>query len=232
RAMRAKLNLKVRQPLQKIMVAVDAAKRESLTQMCDVILDEVNVKELIVLKDDSDIVTKSAKPNFKTLGPKFGKKVNPVANAIREFNKELIGKLEKGESVFVTLGEESFEVQKSDVEIISSEITGWSVESDEGVTVALDTQLNDDLIQEGLAREFVNRIQNMRKDAGFEVTDRILISVEAIDEFVNAIKLFNQYISNETLANKITFEVGEQGFSQSWEIGVHSISITIQKVLE
>lgn len=232
RAMRGKLNLKVRQPLQKIMVAVEASKQDSLNQMRDVILDEINVKELIVLKDDADIVTKSAKPNFKTLGPKFGKKVNPVANAIRQFNKELIGKLEKGESVFVTLGEESFEVQKENVEIISSEITGWSVESDEGVTVALDTLLNDSLIQEGLAREFVNRIQNMRKDAGFEVTDRILISVEAVDEFVDAIKIFKQYISNETLANKITFEVGEPGFSQSWEIGSHSISITIQKVLE
>jgi isoleucyl-tRNA synthetase len=232
RAMRAKLNLKVRQPLQKIMVAVETSKQDSLNQIRDVILEEVNVKELIVLKDDAEIVTKSAKPNFKTLGPKFGKKVNPVANAIREFNKELIGKLEKGESVFVTLGEESFEVQKENVEIISSEITGWSVESDEGVTVALDTLLNNDLIQEGLAREFVNRIQNMRKDAGFEVTDRILINVEAIDEFVDAIKIFNHYISNETLANKITFEIGDPGFSQSWEIGSHSISITIQKVLE
>ncbi|MCK9212104.1 MAG: isoleucine--tRNA ligase [Ignavibacteriaceae bacterium] len=232
RAMRAKLNLKVRQPLQKIMVAVESSKQDPLNQMRDVILEEVNVKEMIVLKDDADIVTKSAKPNFKTLGPKFGKRVNPVANAIRQFNKDLIGKLEKGESVFVTLGDESFEVQKEDVEIISSEITGWSVESDEGVTVALDTLLNNDLVQEGLAREFVNRIQNMRKDAGFEVTDRILISVEAIDEFIDAIKIFNQYISNETLANKISFEVGEPGFSQSWEIGSHSLSITIQKVSE
>jgi len=90
--------------------------------------------------------------------------------------------------------------------------------------------LNDDLIQEGLAREFVNRIQNMRKDAGFEVTDRILISAEAIDDFVDAIKRFKQYITNETLANEITFEIGEAGFSQTWEIGAHSISITIQKV--
>jgi len=231
RAMRAKLNLKVRQPLQKIMVAVDNSKQDSLSMMRDVVLDEVNVKELIILKDDAEIVTKSAKPNFKTLGPKFGKKVNPVANAIREFNKELITKLEKGEPVFVTLGEESFEVQKGDVEIISSEITGWSVESDEGVTVALDTMLNDELVREGLAREFVNRIQNMRKDAGYDVTDRILVSVEAIDEFVDAIKRFNQYISNETLANDITFEIGEPGYSQSWEIGDHTVSITIQKVL-
>lgn len=231
RAMRAKLNLKVRQPLQKIMVAVDKSKQDALSMMKDVILDEVNVKEMIVLKDDTDIVTKSAKPNFKTLGPKFGKKVNPVANAIRQFNKELIVKLENGESVFVTLEGESFEVQKADVEIISSEISGWSVESDTGVTVALDTQLNEALISEGLAREFVNRIQNMRKDAGYEVTDRIVVGLQAADEVTKAVNQFSQYISNETLANEITFVVSESGFSQNWEIGDQSVLIRIQKVL-
>ena len=232
RSMRAKNNLKVRQPLKKIMVVVDKSKRESLAKMKDVILDEVNIKELIVLKDDSEIVNKSAKANFKSIGPKFGKNVKAVAGLIKEFSKEEIAQIESGENIKVQINGEDLEITKDDVEIISSEITGWVVETEEGVTVALDAELTDELIAEGLAREFVNRIQNMRKDAGFEVIDRIKIKFNASSKLVEAVKSFKNYISNETLAGEIINEsnlIG--GFNQDWKIGEYECSIQIDKVI-
>ncbi len=231
RSMRAKNNLKVRQPLLKLMVVVDKDKRESLGKMKDVILEEVNVKEMVVLKDDSEIVNKSAKANFKAIGPKFGKKVNPVANAIKSFGKNEITTIEKGETVKIQIDGEDIVLSKEDVEIIGSEITGWLVETQEGVTVALDTELNDNLIAEGLAREFVNRIQNMRKDAGFEVIDRIKIKFNGSSKIVEAVKSFNQYISNETLAEQLVNESKfNGGFNQEWKIGEYDCSIQIEKV--
>ncbi|HVO75206.1 MAG TPA: isoleucine--tRNA ligase [Ignavibacteriaceae bacterium] len=231
RAMRAKANLKVRQPLRKIMVAVDKSKTEALSKMKEVILDEVNIKELIVLKDDSEIVNKSAKPNFKSIGPKFGKNVNPVANAIKSFTKDDIARLEKGESVYIHLNNEKLAITKEDAEIVSTEISGWVVESEGGVTVAIDTALDEKLVREGLAREFVNRIQNMRKDAGFEVTDRIAIKYSGSKGLINAIDEFSKYIANETLAEKmINDEIKDGGIKQSWKIGEFDCSIQIEKL--
>ncbi len=231
RSMRAKNNLKVRQPLLKLMVVVDKEKRESLRMMKDVVLDEVNIKELIVLNDDSEIVNKSAKANFKSIGPKFGKKVNPVANAIKSFGKKEISIVENGEPVKINIDGEEIILTKDDVEIISSEITGWLVETQEGVTVALDTELNDNLIAEGLAREFVNRVQNMRKDAGFEVTDRIKIKYNGSGNLVESIKSFSEYISNETLAEEMKNENKfGGGFNQNWKIGEYDCLIQIEKV--
>ncbi|GBD88656.1 isoleucine--tRNA ligase [bacterium BMS3Abin03] len=231
RAIRAKSNLKVRQPLRKIMVVVDKEKRNALSEMKDVILEEVNIKELIILEDDSEIVNKSAKANFKTLGPKFGKKVKVIAPMIKEFGKEEISKLENGENVTLSVDGEDVEILLDDVEIISSEITGWVVESDNGVTVAIDTDLDENLIAEGLAREFVNRIQNMRKDAGFEVTDKINIRFTGSEEIKNAIKSFTDYVAAETLAEHVeNSEKLNGGFKQDWEIGDQSCSIQIEKV--
>lgn len=231
RSMRAKNNLKVRQPLKKIMVVVDSAKREALGNMKDVILDEVNIKELIVLKDDSEIVNKSAKANFKSIGPKFGKNVKAVAALIKDFGKDEISRVESGEKIKVQINGEELEITKDDVEIISSEITGWVVETEEGVTVALDTELTDDLVAEGFAREFVNRVQNMRKDAGFEVTDRIKINFNASNKLVEAVSSFKDYISNETLAGEIiSGTTAAGGFNQVWKIGEYDCSIQIEKV--
>ena len=231
RSMRAKNNLKVRQPLKKIMVVVDKEKREALGKMKEVILDEINVKELEVLADDSGIVNKSAKANFKSIGPKFGKKVNPVANAIKNFSKNEIGLIEKGGEVKIQIDGEDISITKDDVEIISSEITGWLVETEEGVTVALDTELTGDLINEGLAREFVNRIQNMRKDAGFEVTDRIRIKFTSSKNLVDAIMTFKDYISSETLAENLENTAHlNGGYNQQWQIGEFNCSIQIEKV--
>jgi isoleucyl-tRNA synthetase len=233
RAMRAKSNLKVRQPLKKIMVVAGKEKNEALRKMKDVVLDEVNIKELVVLDDDSGIVNKSAKANFKKIGPKFGKKVNAVANAIKALTGSEIAEIEKGSSVNVVVDGESIGIVKDDVEIISSEIEGWVVESEEGVTVAIDAELTDDLIAEGLAREFVNRIQNMRKDAGFDVTDRIVINYSGSGKIIEAVKTFSDYVSAETLADKIE-QAGSveaaPGFKQDWKIGEFECSIKIEKV--
>ncbi len=231
RAMRAKANLKVRQPLKKIMVVVAKEEREALAKMQDVILDEVNIKEMVVLQDDSGIVNKSAKPNFKSIGPRFGKKANPVAVKIKELGKDEIALLEKGGVVKLNLDDGEVEITGSDVEIIGTEITGWVVETEEGVTVAIDAELNDELLKEGLAREFVNRVQNMRKDAGFEVTDRITIKLNGSNNLVEAVLSFNEYISNETLADKIAEEGSfEGGFKQDWTIGEYNCSIQLEKV--
>ena len=230
RSMRAKSNLKVRQPLNKIMIAVDNSKRNAVKNMQNVILEEVNIKDLVVLDDDSEIVSKSAKPNFKEIGPKFGKKVNPVANAIRAFGKNEISSLEKGEEVKISLDGEEIAITNRDVEIVSTEIKGWLVETEEGVTVAIDTELTDDLIAEGLAREFVNRVQNMRKEAGFEVTDRIIVSYSGSDKLIEAVDKFKNYITNEILADSFSSNSLNNGFTQNWEIGEFNCSINIKKV--
>jgi isoleucyl-tRNA synthetase len=229
RAMRAKSNLKVRQPLKKIMVVADKSKREALQLMKDVILEEVNIKELIVLEDDSEIVKKSAKPDFKVLGPKFGKKVNAVANLIRTFDKEQITKLEKNENVIININGEEFIITRNDAEIVSAEIKDWVVESENGIIVALDTELNENLIAEGLAREFVNRVQNMRKDAGFDVTDKINIDYDGNEVLVNAIKIFTHYIASETLADKVQLIKNLNGKEQL-KIGEYNCSIKIEKI--
>ncbi|MGE5398900.1 MAG: DUF5915 domain-containing protein, partial [Ignavibacteriales bacterium] len=231
RSMRAKSNLKVRQPLKRIMVAVDKSKRDSVAKMQDVILEEVNIKELVVLEDDSEIVNKSAKPNFKSIGPKFGKKANPAANAIRSFGKDEIIRLEKGEKIVCEIGGESIEISSEDVEIVSTEITGWLVETEEGVTVAIDTDLTEELVAEGLAREFVNRVQNMRKDLGLEVTDRISIDFAGAERLAKAVNSFKDYISNETLADNLNSEENStNGFTQEWEIGEYKCIISIKKM--
>lgn len=231
RAMRAKANLKVRQPLRKLMVVVDKSKNSALIQMKEVILEEVNIKELIILNDDSEIVNKSAKANFKVIGPKFGKKVNPVANMIKQLDRNSISLLEKGEKIALNIEGEEFLIAKDDVEIISTEITGWVVEKEEDIITAVDTELDDDLVAEGLAREFVNRVQNMRKDAGFEVTDRIGIKFSGDTKIVDAVKKFQSYISSETLSeNLLETNIFNGGFKQDWKISDLDCSIQIEKV--
>uniref|UniRef100_A0A832DP34 Isoleucine--tRNA ligase n=1 Tax=Ignavibacterium album TaxID=591197 RepID=A0A832DP34_9BACT len=231
RAIRAKNNLKVRQPLKRMMVVVEKEKRDALGKMRDVILDEVNIKELVVLDDDSEIVNKTAKANFKSIGPKFGKKVKAAAEIIKNFGKDEIKKLENGENISVEVDGENLTINRDDVEIMSHQIEGWVVESEEGVTVAIDTELNQNLIEEGLAREFVNRVQNMRKDAGFDVTDKIKITFSGNPELVKAINNFSDYISNETLAEKlISQQINDGGFRQDWKIGDYECSILIEKI--
>lgn len=230
RSMRAKHNLKVRQPLKKIMVVVDKSRKESLQKMQDVILEEVNIKEMIALEDDSSIVNKSAKPNFKVVGPKYGKLVKALTNAIKELDKNSISIIEKTGELEIQIEGETVKIGREDVEIISHEIEGWLVESEEGVTVAIDTELTEDLIAEGYAREFVNRVQNMRKDAGFDVIDRINVFLTGDEKLIGHVKKFYDYISNEVLAEQIKIEGNGDGFKQEWKIGDYDCVISIAKV--
>ena len=230
RSMRAKHNLKVRQPLSKIMIAVDKKYRESAMQMKEVILDEVNIKDLVVLEDDSDIVSKTVKPNFKTIGPKYGKLVKSLANEIKNLGKDAIKIIEKEKQYTLKVEGEDVTISIEDVEIISTEIEGWMVESEGGVTVAVDTELTEDLLAEGYAREFVNRVQNMRKDAGFDVVDRINVFVESDKQFVSYIDKFSSYICNEVLAGSISYSQYNGGFKQEWKIGDFNCTITVVKV--
>lgn len=231
RAIRAKSNLKVRQPLKKLIVVIEKNMKDALSKMKDVILEEVNIKELEILEDDSTLVNKTAKANFKAIGPKYGNKVKPVVERIKNFSTADISLIEKGNPVNIDIDGESLAITMDDVEIISEQIPGWIVESENCITVAVDTQLTDELISEGLAREFVNRIQNMRKDAGFQVTDKIKIAFSGNSEFVFAINSFASYISVETLAEKIENKVElKGGYLQEWNIGGKDIKIKIEKV--
>jgi len=229
RSMRAKSNLKVRQPLKKIMVAVSKERRAAVENMTDVILEEVNIKELNVLEDDSSIVSKSAKPNFKSIGPKYGKIVKALADEIRQISKEQIAEIESKGELLIKVAGQDVNISLDDVEIESQEIEGWMVESESGITVAVDTELTDDLIAEGFAREFVNRVQNMRKEAGFEVTDRIKVGFKANEQVNKYISKFAHYISTEILAESISSSDLSGGFKQDWKIGEFDLSIVIEK---
>ena len=201
RAMRMKANLKVRQPLSKIMIPVTGEKEKNgIRQMQDVILEEINVKSIEYVTEDSGIVRRKAKPNFKTLGPKFGKAVQAVAARVRECTAAEVNTLLATGTLTVAANGSEYTIAPEDVEILHEDIKGWLVGSEGPVTVALDTELTDDLIDEGLAREFVNRIQNMRKEAGFDVTDRIRIEYRSSERLSRALERMASYVQQETLA--------------------------------
>ena len=206
-SIRQKEKLKVRQPLQKIMVPVSATvKATDLKAVSSLILSEVNVKELEVLEDSSDILVKQIKPNFKTLGPKFGPKMKAVAAAIQSLSPKDINQIEQKGSLELPIDGKKISLELADVEISSQDIEGWLVASSGPLTVALDATLSPALKSEGIARELVNRIQNLRKDSGFEVTDKIVIKFLK-DPFIDSALLDNlEYIKTETLATEILVE--------------------------
>ena len=203
-SLRKKERLRVRQPLQKIMIPILNAKmQEDIDGVSTIILSEINVKEIEFLGKDSDVLTKQIKPNFKTLGPKFGKDMKLISRAVNQFSADDIKKIEMDENYPIN---ESITIDISDVEITSKDIPGCIVATNNGLTVALDITLSDELREEGLAREFINRIQNLRKDSGLEVTDKVKIQVEKNDSLTAAIKNNFAYICDETLAVQLDFE--------------------------
>ena len=203
-SLRKKERLRVRQPLQKIMIPILNAKmQEDIDGVSTIILSEINVKEIEFLGKDSDVLTKQIKPNFKTLGPKFGKDMKLISGVVNQFSADDIKKIEKDGNYLIN---ESITIDISDVEITSKDIPGCIVATNNGLTVALDITLSDELREEGLAREFINRIQNLRKDSGFEVTDKVKIQVEKNDSLTAAIKNNFTYICDETLAVQLDFE--------------------------
>jgi isoleucyl-tRNA synthetase len=202
--LRRKVSIKVRQPLSKIMVPVPDKKfEEQLQAIKSLILSEVNVKEIEYLTGSAGILVKKIKPNFKTLGPRYGKLMKQISNMIVDLKQEDISKIESDGFLNLSVDGEMINITSADVEIISEDIPGWLVANEGKLTVALDITITDILKQEGIAREFVNRIQNLRKDSGLEVTDKIKIQIlkhRSIDE---AIQNFSEYISSQTLANTI-----------------------------
>ena len=202
-SLRKKEQIRVRQPLQKIMVPIVNAKMEtSIKGVEKIILSEINVKEIEYLTVDSGILTKQIKPNFKTLGPKFGKDMKLISGAIAQFTNEDIKEIERDGSYKIN---DTITINLTDVEISSADVPGYIVSSSNGVTVALDITISQNLKDEGLAREFVNRLQNLRKEKNFEVTDMIHIEVEKNQAITNAINNNLEYICSETLAKALSF---------------------------
>jgi len=204
-SLRKKENIKVRQPLSKIMLPVkDQTVRENIEAVKALILNEVNVKEINFVDNTSGILVKRIKPDFKKLGPKFGKIMKLLAAATTSMSQEEIAALEQDGKFTFTIEGQQATVELADVEVISEDIPGWLVTNDGSLTVALDITLTDALRKEGIAREFVNRIQNIRKSSGYEITDRIVVKIEKQAEINDAIADFSAYIATQTLANSIT----------------------------
>lgn len=203
-SLRKKEKIKVRQPLQKVLIPVmDAQERMEVKAVSELIAAEVNVKTVEILDDASSILVKEIKPNFKTLGPRFGKDMKAVAQSISSFDAEQIAVLEKTGSIEININGKNTILDSSEVVIHSKDIEGWMVASEQGVTVALDITLTELLTLEGIARELVNRIQNLRKDKGFEVTDRIDVEIQQSADLEKAILANEAYIKSEVLADNI-----------------------------
>ncbi len=205
-SLRKKEMIKVRQPLQKVMIPIlDENQRAEIEAVSDLIKAEVNVKEIELLDDASGVLVKQIKPNFKALGPRFGKDMGLIAKEIQNLSTEQINELDtKGELSLVISGN-SIILTSDDVEISSQDIPGWLVANANGITVALDITLTEELIKEGIARELVNRIQNLRKDSGFEVTDKIKVHLLPCDGLEKAVAANENYIKSETLTEKLVF---------------------------
>ncbi len=203
-SIRKKENIRVRQPLQKIMVpAINETIKNKIEAVKFLVLSEVNVKELEFMNPNSSVLVKKIKPNFKTLGPKFGGKMKDISQAISKLSSKEINTIEKENSYTIKLADSEIQINYNDVIIETEDIPGWSVASMNGITIALDISLSDNLINEGLARELVNRVQNLRKDLGFKVTDQIDIKLCAEEKLVKAINNNLNYICSETLAENI-----------------------------
>ena len=205
-SLRKKESIKVRQPLQKIMIPIaNAAERAEIEAVANLIKHEVNVKEIELLEDASGILVKQIKPNFKTLGPKFGKDMKAIATAVQEFGQQEIAQFEKAQTYSLQLPNKTVTLSLDDVEISTQDIEGWLVATAGSLLVALDIHITPELRQEGIARELVNRIQNIRKDNDYDITDRIQIRLQAQPALKEAVTANEAYIKNETLTDSITF---------------------------
>ena len=203
-SLRAKEKIKVRQPLNKIMIPVsNVDQKNEIEAVSDLIKNEVNVKEIQLLEGASDILVKKIKPNFKTLGPKHGRLMKEISNVVSNLNAEEIKKLEQTGNIELVVNEKSIIFEIDDFEIVSQDIEGWLVAHEGALTVALDIVIDKNLKDEGISREFVSKIQTMRKSSGFEVTDRINIFIQEHSSITDAIENNINYIKSETLAKDL-----------------------------
>ncbi|NTU44646.1 MAG: isoleucine--tRNA ligase [Chlorobiaceae bacterium] len=212
RTMREKASLKVRQPLKRILLAVDnGADREEYSLVADIILEEVNVQKIEYIEEDGSVISKKVKPNFKTLGPRYGKEMKSLAESIRIMSHKQIAMLEKEGRLSFELDGKLFELLREDVEIMHEDIEGWLVASDEahGIMVALDTEMTEELEMLGLSRELVSRIQSLRKESGLDITDRISLAIEGSAKLLDAVQRNDAYIKAETLATVLVATLGD-----------------------
>lgn len=206
-ALRKKEKIRVRQPLQKIMVpSLSEDFTQNIMHVKDLILSEVNVKELELIDENSDLLVKRIKPNFKTIGPKYGKQMKAIADQVGRFTNAEIAEIEKNGGCSMEIDGVKIELELGDFEITAQDIPGWLVATEEGLTVALDISISDDLRAEGIARELINRVQNLRKDKNLEVTDRINLLIDTTEHIRMAIQQNVSFIGAEILANSIDFD--------------------------
>ena len=203
-SLRKKEKIKVRQPLSKIMIPYFSNDEKlELSEISELIKSEVNVKKIELISNSSGILVKKVKPNFKTLGPKLGKTLSLVTNKIKEFNNNDIQKIENGESITIEVNSEMITLESTDFEVVSEDIEGCLVASENNITVALDITLNEELINEGICRELINRIQNLRKETGLLVTDKINLKIQLDNIIEKAIFENRAYIMSETLTENL-----------------------------
>ncbi|MBT5932945.1 MAG: isoleucine--tRNA ligase [Flavobacteriales bacterium] len=229
--LRKKERIRVRQPLQKIMVPImNQDTVNHLNHVRDLILSEVNVKELEIITEDNDILVKSIKPNFKTIGPKYGKHMKALASLISEWSSDDISSLEATGEWTGEVNGDVVVLDLNDFVIVTKDIPGWLVSSEDGLTVALDISISDELKSEGIAREVVNRVQNSRKEKGLDVTDRIAIRIESSEFIQKAIKDNQKYISDEVLANTIVFKDLDNDYYTETIEAENDIKFSLSKV--
>ena len=229
-SLRRKKNLKVKQPLTAIMIPVlDEAQKQDIEAVANLIMSEVNVKDINYVGGDAGILVKRIKPDFKKLGPKFGKNMKAAAQALTSLEQSQIAQFEKDGKIALTLNGEEAVVELADVEVISEDIPGWLVANDGNITVALDITITDDLRKEGIARELVNRIQNVRKSKDFNITDRIVVKINP-DEHVNdAVAQFKDYIAKQVLAVAIELAPVEGTDVIALDMDDYELKITVDK---
>ena len=226
-ALRRKVNIKVRQPLQMIMIpATDDRQRACIEAVKDLIMNEVNVKE-VKFAEGAGVLVKKVKCNFRTMGKKYGKLMKGVAAAMDTLTQEEIGSLERNGAICLTVDGQEITVEQSDVEIISEDIPGWLVSNEGNLTVALEVKLTDELLNEGVARELINRIQNIRKESGLEITDRIRIFISPCDRICMAVNEYSEYIKTQVLADSIDV-VDNEG--QEFELDAIKVNIKVEKI--
>ena len=229
-SLRKKENIKVRQPLQKVLIpAMNAGIKKQLQLVEELIKAEVNVKEIEYPDPDNTFIQKKIKPNYPALGKRLGPLMKDVSGALATFTQEEISRIEKEGNYTLSINGESVNLLAAEVEISSEDIPGWVVANKNSLTVALDIKITPELEQEGNAREFINRIQKIRKESDFELTDRILVKVAAVNEMKESLAKFNNYICAEILADKLEIvpEIEEENASKSIEIEVNDVFLKV-----
>jgi isoleucyl-tRNA synthetase len=230
-ALRRKADKKVRQPLTKAIIpAPDEVTFKQLSYIADLVKAEVNVKEIEVMPADNDMenLVKKIKPNFKTLGKKYGKQMKEIANAMNSFGNHEISEIERNGKYTLSLPTGVVELTPEDVEIITEDMPGWLVANEGKLTVALDITVTDALVREGIARELVNRIQNIRKSNGYEIVDKILVEIESRDEIKDAVEEYANYIASQTLANSVVL-VADLKDATELEFDEYNVKVTVKK---